>query len=94
MFSSLRQACGVESAARINPTNKIFLVYAALVGFVNKTKQPLLDAILSYDNVLLTTIDPVTYAAETPLEIWMKSSPIFKSEHINAHMNDYMRAVR
>lgn len=94
VFILLRQACGIESAARMNPTNNIFVVYAAPVGFVNKTKLPLIDAILSYSNVFLTTVDPVTYAIETPLEVWMKDNSILKSDHVNGHVNDYMRAVR
>lgn len=78
----------------MNPSHNIFVIYASTVGFVNKTKLPILDAILSYNNIFLTTVDPVTYAMETPLEYWMKDSPILKSDHVKMHTNDYMRAER
>lgn len=52
-----RQACAVESAARMNNHLNIFLTFSSPVGFINQTQLPMIDAILSYSNVNVRNID-------------------------------------
>lgn len=93
-----RHACAVESAALNNPSTNIFLMYASEVGWTNKTKLPFVDAIMSYNNVHISTmkLDSTyeSYAQNTPLADWVKERKIFNSPHIKIHMNDFLRAAR
>ncbi|XP_035911245.1 lactosylceramide 4-alpha-galactosyltransferase-like [Anopheles stephensi] len=86
-----RQACAIESAARANPAWNIYVLFAAPVGFRNRTAQPVLDALLEYRNVHLRYVNLTTYAAETPLEEWMESGEIYRSLYMNSHLSDVMR---
>ncbi|XP_058824632.1 lactosylceramide 4-alpha-galactosyltransferase [Topomyia yanbarensis] len=86
-----RQACAVESAARMNPTRQTFVLFAAPVGFRNKSSLPLMDALLSYPNVELRFVNLTTYAQDTPLKDWMQSGEIFRSKYMNSHLSDVMR---
>lgn len=58
---------------------------------------PLIDAVQSYDNVLLTTLNidknVETYIRDTPLKDWIKNRAIFNSPYIQTHMNDFLRAA-
>lgn len=86
-----RQACAIESAARMNPSWNAFVLFAAPVGFRNKSALPLLDALLAYPNVNLRFVNLTTYAEDTPLDAWMQSGEIFRSRYMNSHLSDIMR---
>uniref|UniRef100_A0A182SSX3 Alpha 1,4-glycosyltransferase domain-containing protein n=1 Tax=Anopheles maculatus TaxID=74869 RepID=A0A182SSX3_9DIPT len=86
-----RQACAIESAARANPGWNVYVLFAAPVGFRNRTTQPILDALLEYRNVHLRYTNLTTYANETPLEEWMESGEIYRSLYLNSHLSDVMR---
>ncbi|XP_055593862.1 lactosylceramide 4-alpha-galactosyltransferase-like [Uranotaenia lowii] len=86
-----RQACAIESAARTNPNWKVFALFAAPVGFRNKTELPLLDALHHYSNINLRFVNLTTYARDTPLAEWMQSGEIFRSKYMNSHLSDIMR---
>lgn len=86
-----RQACAIESAARMNPNWNTFVLFAAPVGFRNKTALPLIDALLTYPNVHLRFVNLTTYAEDTPLERWMQTGEIFRSRYMNSHLSDIMR---
>uniref|UniRef100_A0A182PCN3 Alpha 1,4-glycosyltransferase domain-containing protein n=1 Tax=Anopheles epiroticus TaxID=199890 RepID=A0A182PCN3_9DIPT len=86
-----RQACAIESAARLNPGWKVYVLFAAPVGFRNRSDQPILEALLEYRNVHLRYVNLTTYANETPLEEWMESGEIFRSLYMNSHLSDVMR---
>lgn len=98
MLFIFRQACAVESAALTNPSANVFLFYASQVGWVNKTRLPLVDALLSYYNIFLSTIhidkNIENYVQDSPLSDWIKNRPMFKSSYIRTHMNDFLRATR
>lgn len=86
-----RQACAIESAARMNPNWNAFVLFAAPVGFRNSTPLPLIDALLAYPNVNLRFVNLSTYAQETPLDVWMQTGEIFRSRYMNSHLSDIMR---
>uniref|UniRef100_A0AAG5D802 Alpha 1,4-glycosyltransferase domain-containing protein n=1 Tax=Anopheles atroparvus TaxID=41427 RepID=A0AAG5D802_ANOAO len=86
-----RQACAIESAARANPQWNVFVLFAAPVGFQNRTTQPIVDALLDYRNVHLRYVNLTTYANDTPLEEWMQNGEIFRSQYMNSHLSDVMR---
>ena len=86
-----RQACAIESAAKANPSHQIFVLFASPVGFRNATPLPLVELILSYNNVHLNYLNITQYAEKTPLEEWIKKGDLFKSKYINAHTSDVLR---
>lgn len=65
---------------------------------MNRTQLPYIDALLSYDNIHIITLDIDNeinnYAMDTPLADWAKLNYMLNSSYITAHMNDYLRAVR
>ncbi|XP_065095251.1 lactosylceramide 4-alpha-galactosyltransferase-like [Ochlerotatus camptorhynchus] len=86
-----RQACAIESAARMNPNWNAFVLFAAPVGFRNKSALPLLDVLHAYPNINLRHVNLSTYAQDTPLEDWMHTGEIFRSKYMNSHLSDVMR---
>ncbi|SPP73623.1 lactosylceramide 4-alpha-galactosyltransferase-like [Drosophila guanche] len=95
-----RQACAVESAALHNPNFQVFLLFAVRkdVGLDDdnngrKTgiKQPLVDALLSYNNVHLRRLHVWRYAAGTPSEEWLNTGYLFCSRYIVVQMSDFLR---
>ncbi|XP_555205.2 lactosylceramide 4-alpha-galactosyltransferase [Anopheles gambiae] len=86
-----RQACAIESAARANPEWNVYVLFAAPVGFRNRTTQPILDALLEYRNVHLRYVNLTTYANDTPLKEWMAKGDILQSQYMNSHLSDVMR---
>ncbi|KXJ71251.1 hypothetical protein RP20_CCG021053 [Aedes albopictus] len=86
-----RQACAIESAARMNPDWNAFVLFASPVGFRNRSALPLLDALHAYPNINLRYVNLSTYAQHTPLEDWMRSGEIFRSKYMNSHLSDIMR---
>ena len=86
-----RQACAIESAARANPGWNVYVLFAAPVGFRNRTTQPILDALLEYPNVHLRYVNLTTYANDTPLKEWMARGEILRSQYMNSHLSDVMR---
>ncbi|XP_052865868.1 lactosylceramide 4-alpha-galactosyltransferase-like [Anopheles cruzii] len=90
---SARQACAIESAARTNPGWNIFVLFAAPVGFQNNrsTALPVIDSLLQYRNVHLRYVNLTTYGNDTPLDEWMQSGEIYRSQYMNSHLSDVMR---
>lgn len=86
-----RQACAIESAALTNPDHQIFVLFASPVGFRNITPLPIIDLILSYENVHLNSLNITQYAEKTPLEEWIKNGDLFRSIFMNAHTSDVLR---
>lgn len=75
-----RQACAVESAARNNPLLKVFVLFASpRYKSPNTTIDPIIEAILSYDNVFLRNLNLWSYAAGTPVYELLKDGALFKS---------------
>jgi lactosylceramide 4-alpha-galactosyltransferase len=80
-----RQACAVESSALINPNHEVFLLFTSQVGFRNRTPLPIIDALLSYPNVHFNYLNLTEYAEHTPLNKWMKTGELFRSQYVNSH---------
>lgn len=78
-----RQACAIESAALHNPSSQVFVLFASprykMFNTTTGSGDPLIEAILSYDNVHLRNLNLWTYAAGTPIYEWLKDGALFKS---------------
>lgn len=78
-------------AARINPHHEAFVLFASQVGFRNKTRQPIIDALLSYSNINFNYLNITQYAYKTPLEDWIKTGELFRSSYVVSHTSDILR---
>ncbi|XP_059620048.1 lactosylceramide 4-alpha-galactosyltransferase-like [Phlebotomus argentipes] len=86
-----RQACAIESAAKMNPKWDVFVLFASPVGFLNKTSLPLIDALKSYDNIHFRNVNLWNYAVGTPIADWIRDGQIFYSSYMNSHVSDFLR---
>lgn len=67
-----RQACAIESAARMNPSMTVYLLFISKSEFSNSTRE-IVRHLLNYSNVRIRHIDPQKYVKETPLDAWYTS---------------------
>lgn len=74
-----------------NPDHDVFLIYSHEVGFFNKTKLPVIDALMSYKNLHLSYVDIFDYSENTPLETWMQGGILFNSSFFVTHSSDILR---
>ncbi|XP_012284398.1 lactosylceramide 4-alpha-galactosyltransferase [Orussus abietinus] len=85
-----RQACAVESAARMNPSMMVFLFYINPLKFSNSSAE-LVRQLLSYKNVRIRRISVEEYVKNTPLEKWYASGALKRSRWPRSHMSDILR---
>ncbi|GAB0089415.1 lactosylceramide 4-alpha-galactosyltransferase-like [Sergentomyia squamirostris] len=86
-----RQACAIESAAKMNPDWDVFVMFVSPVGFLNKTILPLIDALTFYDNIHFRNVNLWKYAANTPISEWFRDGRIFHSSYLISHVSDFLR---
>lgn len=89
-----RQACAIESAAKLNPNWDVFVLSAAPVGLLNDSTIPppkVISALLKYPNIHFRNLNLWTYALGTPLEDWFLSDILFTSQYLNSHVSDFLR---
>ncbi|XP_012254710.2 lactosylceramide 4-alpha-galactosyltransferase-like [Athalia rosae] len=85
-----RQACAVESAAKMNPKMTIYLLFVSPVKFSNASKE-IVRQLTSYDNIRIRHILMEKYTKGTPLEEWYASDILKKSLWPRSHMSDILR---
>ncbi|CRL04649.1 CLUMA_CG017713, isoform A [Clunio marinus] len=89
-----RTACAVESAALINPSFEVFLIYSSKERLQNIENTPELQAILTYPNVHIYFINDITkFTIGTPFEDFVKSGKLLNSKHPTEHTSDVLRFV-
>lgn len=91
-----RQACAVESAARMNPNFTVYLLYTSPIRYPNATFFPskseqILKELLKYDNIRIRRVDLNRYTKDTPLEYWYQTRELQKSKYPNSHASDVLR---
>jgi len=85
-----RQACAVESAARMNPSMTVYLLFVSKSQFSNSTHE-IVKQLLNYRNIRIRHIYPERYVKDTPLETWYTSGALKKSRWPVSHMSDLLR---
>lgn len=85
-----RQACAVESAAKMNPNMNVYLLFLSAAKISNQSKR-LFNQLKSYPNVRIRHIYPLEYVKNTPLESWYKSGELKRSYWPTSHMSDILR---
>lgn len=86
---NLRQGCAVESAAKLNPNLKIFVLFVA-PSFLNY-KSDVINNLLKYKNVNLRYINFLKYSFKTPIQDFVMSNTIFTSQWPVSHSSDLLR---
>ncbi|XP_055298368.1 lactosylceramide 4-alpha-galactosyltransferase-like [Sitodiplosis mosellana] len=89
-----RQACSIESAAKLNINQDVFVLFAAQVGSLsNNPTSPIFKALTSYPNIYLRSVNWYNYAIHTPAQEWVKRDIILTSPYYVAHLSDFIRLV-
>lgn len=86
-----RQACAVESAARMNKNTSIFVIFLSTVGIDDKNLAPNIKALKSYPNIYFRNLELSEYIKNTPIEEWTQNGQIFTSKYIVSHLSDFLR---
>ncbi|KAJ8957432.1 hypothetical protein NQ318_004912 [Aromia moschata] len=88
-----RQACAVESAAKMNPNLDVYLLYTSPGNFCYEDTQSdrILKALLSYENVNILHLDFEKYAKGTPVEELYERGLIENSAYPTSHASDVLR---
>lgn len=88
-----RQACAIESTAKINPTMKIYF----FILCKNDSDEPvnyndnMIKILLKYPNIIIRRLIMKEYIKNTPLENWWSNEIINKSQWPVSHMSDILR---
>ena len=87
-----RQACAVESAAKMNPEMDVYLLFTAPINLGNATvKSKIVSQLLSYPNVHVRHLNFERYFVGSPLEEWYKEGALKASRWPRSHASDVLR---
>lgn len=75
----------------MNPNREAFVLFASPVGFRNSTPLPIIDALASYPNINFNYLNLIKYAEKTPLDKFVESKKLFRSDHLISHTSDVLR---
>lgn len=88
-----RQACVIESAAKMNPEYKVYLLYSCPInGKLEDSSEHVLQ-IFAYPNVRLWRLDMTRYFSKTPLEKWDFGAAMASSSWPTEHSSDILRLL-
>ncbi|XP_021938491.1 lactosylceramide 4-alpha-galactosyltransferase-like isoform X2 [Zootermopsis nevadensis] len=86
-----RGACAVESAAKMNPNTKIYLIYTCSINGRLEDSPEYVKQMLSYSNVRLWKLDISDYVKDTPMENWDFTGKVKSSKWPLFHSSDILR---
>jgi lactosylceramide 4-alpha-galactosyltransferase len=87
-----RQACAVESAAKMNPDLEVYLLFTAPINLGNSTvKNKVVSQLLSYPNIHVRHLHFEKYFMGSPLEEWYKGGALKASRWPRSHASDALR---
>jgi lactosylceramide 4-alpha-galactosyltransferase len=87
-----RQACAVESAAKMNPDLEVYLLFTAPINLGNSTlKNKVVSQLLSYPNIHVRRLHFEKYFTGSPLEEWYKGGALKASRWPQSHASDVLR---
>lgn len=90
LMLNARQACAVESAARMNRKMTVYLLFMSPSKISESSKQ-LVRQLLSYENIKIRRLYMNNYVKHTPLEEWYDSGILRTSRWPKSHMSDILR---
>lgn len=86
-----RQACAVESAAKMNPDSEVYVLFPSPIVDNASVSSPSVHQLFKYPNVKLRHVTMETYFQDTPLEAWYKSGMLRTSHWPRSHASDILR---
>lgn len=88
-----RQACAVESAAKLNPNFQIYLLFTSpgILKFEGTRSDRIIQALLSYENVHILHLDYTRYVKNTPVESLYENGQLKYSAYARSHASDVLR---
>lgn len=86
-----RQSCVIESAAKMNPDYKVYLLYSCPINGTLEDSSEYVKTIFTYPNVNLWKLHIARHFSKTPLEKWDFQAAIKSSEWPNEHSSDVLR---
>lgn len=88
-----RQACAVESAARMNPDYDVYLLYASPGKYIfeNSESDRFLRELMGYQNVKILHVDMKRYFTDSPVENLWKDGRMMESQYAQSHTSDVLR---
>ncbi|PSN40791.1 hypothetical protein C0J52_07182 [Blattella germanica] len=93
LILSKRQTCSVESAAKMNPNAKVYVLYTCSINGGLEFSLPHVKQLFSYPNVKIWKLNPLEFVKETPLENWHFMKQMAKSKWPIEHSSDVLRYV-
>lgn len=87
----IRQTCSIESAAFMNPHLKVFVLFTSKERLRNLSRTPEVEAILSYPNVFVNSIDIERFSLGTPFQEFIQRKVLLKSSYKVVHTSDVVR---
>jgi hypothetical protein len=88
-----RQACVIESAAKMNPEYKVYLLYSCPINGRLEDSSEHVRPIFTYPNVKLWRLNITSYFSKTPLEKWDFLAAIASSSWPKEHSSDILRLM-
>ncbi|KAL7036377.1 hypothetical protein ACKWTF_008790 [Chironomus riparius] len=88
-----REACAIESAAFMNPDEKIVVLFLTPDDHIRLKSWDDFKPILSYKNVHLKYITMKEFTKDTKIEKWLKTEALKSSKYIVSHTSDILRYV-
>ncbi|KAG5669155.1 hypothetical protein PVAND_017050 [Polypedilum vanderplanki] len=92
-IKNVKVACSIESAAKINPDMDIYFFLATNESGVILEQTNFLQALLSYPNIKIRSINLEEFTEGTKVEKFIKEKHIEKSQHHFEHLSDVLRMV-
>ncbi|XP_034100891.2 lactosylceramide 4-alpha-galactosyltransferase-like [Drosophila albomicans] len=85
------QACAVEAAALHHSSYDVFVLFACPT--IRQQNDPILDAMLSYENVQIRSVNLWRFAEGSPIEDWLKKDDLFRTEFLMINISDLLRLL-
>lgn len=73
------------------PDRKIFVMFLTNTSAVHLNYSSLPEALLSYKNVRFKYLDKHEFSMDTPLEAWLMTDTLEKSNFVISHTSDALR---
>ncbi|XP_054281603.1 lactosylceramide 4-alpha-galactosyltransferase-like [Macrosteles quadrilineatus] len=88
-----RQACAVESAAKMNPDADVYVLFPSPVTDNSSALSVGVQQLLTYNNIKLRHVSMDEYFRDTPLDQWYSSGMLRTSRWPMSHASDVLRYI-
>lgn len=88
-----RQACAVESAAKLHPDHDVYLLFTSTgqIDEDNEDNNKLINALRNYPNIYLLHLNFTRYIKDTRIEFLYKNGHLKYSAYARSHASDLLR---